>query len=262
MILTARLRTRCAAACAALALSLAPLPLGAQTIVGRVLDEANNDPVEGVVVKLVDRDGDEMARVMTDTGGAFTLAPPEAGEYILVAERFGYVDTRSPLLALVVEGDASLELMISPAPIGLEGLEVSVEEEASEELRIMGISPASLGNGWIDRRRIEAIPVKVDMGSILENTAQSGLAIIRPGNLVPGSDDMGLCVTLARTRNMGRGRCALIVLNGIRIGGPQALDVDPNTIESMAVLGPIEASIQFGTDGGGGVLLVWTQRGR
>jgi len=256
-----KIRTQCAAALATFLFSLTPSSVAGQTILGRVLDQANDDPVEGVIVTLVGRDGTEHVRAMTGPDGSFVLAPPVAGEYTLVAEGFGYIDTQTPLLALTMEGEAPLELMLSPAPIGLEGLEVSVEEDISEELSMMGITPASLGNRWIDRQRIEEIPVKRDIGTILEKTAQSGIDILRPENLTPGSDDMGLCVTMSRTRNMGRGRCAVIVLNGVRIAGPQALSIDPNTIESMALLGPIEGAVQYGTDGGGGVLLVWTRRG-
>ena len=262
MTIHMKVQTRCAAAFAAFLISLTPLPLAGQTILGRVLDQANDDPVEGVIVTLVGRDGTEHRRALTGPDGSFVLAPPAAGEYTLVAEGFGYIDTQTPLLALTMEGEAPLELMLSPAPIGLEGLEVSVEEDISQDLSMMGITPAALGNRWINRQRIEEIPVKRDIGTILEKTAQSGVDILRPENLTPGSEDMGLCVTMARTRSFeGRGRCAVIVLNGVRIAGPQALNVDPNTIESVAVLSPIEGTVQYGTDGGAGVVLVWTRRG-
>ena len=56
------------------------------------------------------------------------------------------------------QGEAPIELMVSPSPIGLEGLEISVEEAAAEQLSIMGLSANQLGRRWIDRRTIEAIP--------------------------------------------------------------------------------------------------------
>ncbi len=51
------------------------------------------------------------------------------------------------------------------------------------------------------------------------------------------------------------------MLNGVPIPGLQALDVDPETIESMAVLNPTEATVYYGTLGGAGAVLVWTRRG-
>lgn len=240
-----------------------PAPAASQTLLGRVLDQVNDAPIGGVIVSLVGRDGTERVRTVSDSIGHFMIVPPEEGEYILVADRFGYEEARSPLLALVIEGQIAIDMTMAPEPIGLEGLEISVEEVASEELQRMGLSANQLGNRWISRQRIEAIPLKLDVGTILEQTAQSGIRVIRPSNLTTGSENMGLCVALTRARTgAGRGTCALIVLNGIPIAGVQALDIDPESIESMALLGPIEATTYFGTLGRSGALLVWTRRGR
>lgn len=237
-------------------------PASAQTLVGRVLDQVTERPISGAMVSLIARDGARRAGALSDDDGRFTLAPPQAGEFFLLAEGFGYTGTRSPLLALDVEGTAPIELMLVPEPIGLEGLDVSVEELAAAELSSFGISPRQLGNRWIDHERIEAIPVKLDMGSIVERTAVAGTQVLRPANLTPGSDDIGLCISFARGRRAsGQGRCALIVLDGIAIPGPQALDIDPESIESMALLEPTEATIYYGTLGSGGAVLVWTRRG-
>ncbi len=245
-------------------LTFSALPASAvgQTLLGRVLDQVNEAPIGGVIVSLVGRDGTERVRALSDSIGRFVIEPPEEGEYLLIAERFGYLETRSPLLALGLEGQAPIDLMMVPEPIGLEGLEISVEEVASEELQSMGLSPNALGNRWISRDKIDAIPVKRDIGVILERTSQTGMRIIRPENLTTGSDNMGLCVALSRARSMGRGRCALIVLDGVPISGVQALDIDPSAIESMAVLEPIQATTYYGTIGGAGAVLVWTRRER
>ena len=153
--------------------------------------------------------------------------------------------------------------MIAPEPIGLEGFEISVEERASEELSRIGLSANALGNRWIDKAQIDAIPVKRDVGSILERTAQAGLRISRPENLTMGSDNIGLCVAFLRVRRAdGGGTCALVVLNGVPMSGVGALDIDPYSVESIALLEPMEAALQWGTLAGGGAVLVWTTQGR
>ena len=243
--------------------SLAPAAdVHAQTIYGRVLDQINEAPVGGVIVRLVERDGAERLRALSDSAGRFVLAPPEAGEYVITTERFGYLETRSPLIALRMEGEAPLELMVSPEPVGLAGLEVSVEELAAQELNQMGLSPNQLGNRWINKQVIDAIPIKRDMGVILENRAPAGMQILRPQNLNPASENMGLCVSQTRARTgEGRGTCALVVLDGVPISGVQAMDIDPDAIESIAILNPTEAVTFYGTLGGSGAVLVWTRRG-
>lgn len=239
-----------------------PIRAEAQTILGRVLDQVNEAPVGGVIVRLVERDGAERLRTLSDSAGRFVIAPPEAGEYLLTTERFGYMETRSPLIALRMEGEAPIELMISPEPLGLAGLDVSVEELAAEELTQMGLSPNQLGNRWINKETIDAIPIKRDMGVVLENRAPAGMQILRSQNLAPGSDDMGLCVAQARARTgAGQGTCSLVVLDGIPISGVQAMDIDPDAIESIAILTPTEAATFFGTMGSTGAVLVWTRRG-
>jgi hypothetical protein len=244
-----------------LGFAVAPSPVRGQTILGRVLDQFSEEPVDGVIVLLIARTGEERERALSDAGGRFVLTPPDAGEYLLVTDRFGYVETRSPLLSLTTEGQAPLDLMIAPAPIGLEGLEISVEERASEELSRIGLSVNALGNRWIDKERIDAIPVKLDVGTILERTAQAGLRISRPENLTMGSDDMGLCVAFLRVRRPdGGGTCALVVWNGVPMSGVGALDIDPYAIESIALLEPMEAAMQWGTLAGGGAVLIWTTR--
>lgn len=244
-----------------LGFALAPSPVRGQTILGRVLDQFSEEPVDGVIVRLVARTGEEREQALSDADGRFVLTPPDAGEYLLVTDRFGYIETRSPLLSLTIEGQAPLDLMIAPAPIGLEGLEITVEERAAEELSRIGLSVNALGNRWIDKQQIDAIPVKVDMGTILERTAQAGLRISRPENLTMGSDDIGLCVAFLRVRRAnGGGTCALVVLNGVPMSGVGALDIDPYSIESIALLEPMEAAMQWGTLAGGGAVLVWTTR--
>lgn len=250
------------AVAAALLAIASPGSVDAQTILGRVLDQMNEEPVGGVIVALVSASGEERLRTLTDSAGQFVIAPPSAGEYLLVTERFGYQETRSPLIALTMEGQAPLELMVVPAPIGLEGFEVSVEEQANEELQMMGLSLGDLGNRWIDRDEIDAIQVKRDIASILEQKRPAGMTIMRPENFAPGSD-IGLCFATQRGRSAdGSNQCSLIVLNGIPISGIQALDIDPDAIEGIAVISPIEASTFYGTAAGAGAVLVWTRRGR
>jgi hypothetical protein len=231
-------------------------------MIGRVLDQSTDRPVAGAVVALVSRDGTERARVLTDVAGRFTLAPPTAGEYRLLASGLGYFETESPLLALGIDGRASIDLTLVPEPIGLEGLEVSVEESASEMLWEFGLTPATLGSRWIDRAAIDAISAKRDVGTIVELSSVPGTRVVRTENVWRG-DDLGLCIGMARARMAdGHDQCALILLDGVPVTRQRALGVDPDSIESIAILLPREAATFFGTLGGGGVVMIWTRRGR
>ncbi|MFQ5538499.1 MAG: carboxypeptidase regulatory-like domain-containing protein [Gemmatimonadota bacterium] len=234
---------------------------------GTVLEDRHSEsvriPVSGAVLTLLDPSGKSRGQALSDSLGRFVLAPPQAGEYYLEAARFGYEPTRSPLLSLSMEGTATVDLMMTPAPIGLKGFEVTVEREAQEFLRSFGLSPKVLGNRWIDRRDIEAVAIRQDAGQVLQWMNIAGMRVMRPENTSPGSDDIGLCVSIMRGRTGGGAdRCALNVLNGLPITGPNALAIDPDAIEAMAVLRPAEATTFFGTLGSAGALLIWTRAGR
>jgi len=243
-----------------LALLVAAPALSAQTIVGRVLDDARNSPVAGAIVRLLDEEDEERAQAIADSLGRFTLAPPENGHYVLEAVRLGYERTRSPLLDMHEGGSVPLDLMMRPLPIGLEGFRVTVEQEASELLTPMGLTPARLGNRWIDRDFIESVQAKRDIGSVIRWKNIPGAYVINGDNATSTSGVPRLCIQLQRGRGMGGNGCALLVLNGMVVPEEAAVLIDPDAFEAVAVLRPTEATTYWGTLGGAGAVLMWTTR--
>jgi len=237
--------------------------VGAQTLEGRVLDRMNESPVGGAIVTLMSRDGATRAEALSDAKGRFTIVPPWAGEYFLHVSRYAYADLRSPLLALHSDGTAPVELMLVPTPIRLEGIEVSVEEQAADELRLFGVTQRELGARWIGRSRIEAIAVKPDIGSIIERASLPGTRVTRTGASVSVTDGQGLCIRLERARaGSAADSCALMILDGVPVRGGVALLLDPESIGGMAVLQPREAESFYGGLGGSGAVLLWSRRPR
>jgi hypothetical protein len=242
-----------------LGVALVPAATAAQTIQGRVLEEGRGLPVAGAQLSLLDTRGRHRVGALSDETGRFVLAPPEAGEYVIEAARIGYEPTRSPLLALKAEGEAPLEIMMRPRPVGLEGFEVSVKREAEEFLRPFGQSPTALGRRWLDRKTIEESPTRVGPGQLIRWRSI-------PGVWVHGSDGAPgrtrLCVTFQRARSFGGSyRCALVLLDGAIISLVEAQELNPDQIEAIAILTPVDATTFFGTEGGGGAVMMWSRRG-
>ena len=220
-----------------------------------MIDERSQAPLPGAVVTLIDRNGERRAEDIADSVGHFRLVPPEAGEYILQALQFGYERARSPLLSLTTEGSASIELTMQPIPVGLPGLEVTVEKMAEEFLRPFGHTPASLGLRWIDKEDIEKMPLQVTTAGVIKWRAIPGVWV---ASADPGNPMSGLCVTFVRTGHRG---CALVALNGVPISVEEAGNIDPYSIEAIAILRPVDAVTFFGTQGGNGAVMIWTRRG-
>lgn len=118
----------------------------AQTLRGTVLDASNEEPLTLAGVYLLDRERNHIAFAMGDSLGRYSVEAPEAGEYILVAQRFGYRDLESPLLAMASERTYALDLELQPEPVGLEGITVTVgNEQVVDWLTLeFGMNPYSI----------------------------------------------------------------------------------------------------------------------
>lgn len=246
------------------ALLALPSPTSAQVLAGRVVDELRETPVAGAALQLLNRRGEIRAEVEADADGRFILPAPEPGEYIVLVTRLGYRTTRFPLLDLSEERTHRVDFVLQPLPVGLEGFEVTVDvvAKAEKDLELAGISPRDLGRRWISPEDVEAIEIKRDVGTVLEWQGIGGMRVIRPENLVPGSDDLGMCVSMVRGRTAGgMGRCALPVIDGVPVTNDYLLNLDPLNVEAMAVLQPLEAVILYGKRGEAGAVMVWTKRG-
>lgn len=237
--------------CGALLAVLLPLAVGAQTIVGTVLEEGSDRPVGSALVSLVGAHGRRTAEALSDAAGRFSLKPGSEGEYVIVASRLGYEEFRSPLLALTREGSVEMDLLMRAMPLGLEGLEVSVESAAVELLRSVGHTPSGLGRRWIDRHKIESVTSALRLEDVIRWQGIPGV-LVEYFNQSPALSP--LCV---KSTHAGRAPCALTVLNGVVIDPIEVNQLDPHSIEAIAVLSPSDATTLYGTAASGGAVLIW-----
>ncbi len=172
-----------------------------------MLEDGRDTPVPGALVSLLDREGERRAEALSGVDGRFVLAPPDAGEYVVEAVRLGYEPTRSPLFAMKTEGSVPFDILMTPEPLGLPGLEVTVEAEAEELLRNFGASPVTLGNRWIDREKIEHMVTPGMAKDVIRWQGIAGVTVVEYDDSPLGGP---LCVVFSRRDR----QCALTVLNG------------------------------------------------
>lgn len=99
--------------------------LTAQVIRGNLLDEATDRPIESGTVTLLTRDSAFIARVSTDTAGAFLLPVARPGAYRLGAERLGFVTAISPPITLSTRDTIDVEFRLSTQVMVLKPLVVT-----------------------------------------------------------------------------------------------------------------------------------------
>jgi TonB-linked SusC/RagA family outer membrane protein len=197
---------------------------------GTVTDEQSGEPLTGVNVIIVGSG----SGVATDLDGNYSLSIPEGVDKL----QFSYTGYTSKELAI----GNKLILNVTLLP----GKEL-------EEVVVIGYGVRSKAKltaavSSIDTKTLKKLPVPTVSNS-LEGLA-SGLFVRQ------GSGEPGFSGSSYEVRNFGN---ALVIVDG----APANLDdLDPNEIESISVLKDAAAASVYGVQGGNGVILVTTRRGK
>lgn len=139
-------RTLVRSLCVAMVGVAVPVAATAQVIRGRLVDADNGAPVGLAGVFLLDADREPVIGSASDTAGYYTVAAPEAGEYIVYVQRIGYFENESPLVALESGGQYGVDFEMRPEPFRLDPIDIVVQnEELDHYLRLeLGVNPNSL----------------------------------------------------------------------------------------------------------------------
>ncbi len=259
-------RTLLLTACLALA-AAAPnaVPLGAQTVAGRVVDPDTDAPLAGAHLRLLDRGGASVASAYSGEAGGFRLVAPRPGSWRVTAELLGYGTVTSEPLDLAEGATVTVRvrMVIDPLKIAEPVIVTSGRTRLNPDLdeferRRRGGQRSGFGH--------------FIYGEDLEHRGGS-----RPTDLLRGVP--GVTVSGDGGQGMGqvvrmRGGCVpAIFLNGSRINyGNQrgrympleSLDayVDVESIEGIEVYrGSMQPGGRFVDRTGCGLVLVWTKRG-
>jgi len=209
------------------ALAAAP-GLQAQTVQGRISDIQNGQPISGARVRLIDRDDDARATTSSDRTGRFTFSVPGEGVYRVSVEQLGYATLESePFEARGATGMVTLDLSMQPAPLAIEGVEVSADVVNRRIRQFLGTSPSLL--------RVRPIP----LATIRRNAMQGGGV----SELMERQSIAGLQVRRSRQgpcyQMRGRG-CLPVFLDGARLSAQAIQDIPLEMLGSVVVLLPNE----------------------
>src|SRR3954471_7296221 len=115
--------------------------LEAQTVRGQLVDSISRSPLSGAFLTLVDQQGVERARAITNEAGEFVLVAPAAGTYNLRSKRIGFQPYVSHALALASGATTTYRAAIDPIPLALKEIVVAGERQCDVEA---GASVAAL----------------------------------------------------------------------------------------------------------------------
>ncbi len=129
------------ATCVVVAVFGVASPARAQVVTGHVRSSESGTPIPMALVTLVDDEGVEWRRVLTEASGRFSVPAPSERQWTVVVEALGFETYRDTVSAGDWEA-GPLDLLLAPRPIGLPGLEVGVKRRCGERSGAPGVIDA------------------------------------------------------------------------------------------------------------------------
>ncbi len=225
------------------------------TLAGYVRDYVSGDPIQGAVVSVAGT----RSSVLTDLTGRFVLDDLPPGRHLVTTDHLAF-EERTDSVTIFSEETVDIEVRMATEALEVEGLVVTARTRfgrtslAGDDKRI----------DFIAREEIEAMMPRVrETADILRNMNTPGMRIREiyqvdrfTGVMVPG-----LCIEVSR-RAGGEGCVpAAVALNGVIVPLPDQVirDLDPNVIDRIEILGPVDAQFQFGSIAGNGAIAIYTR---
>lgn len=250
------MHTRRTAIVAAL-LALLPAAATGQSIQGTVVDEADEQPLEGVRLVVYDQAGEIQGETLSDEEGWFGLPVPGPGAWVLAADVIGYGDLRTEPVEVGIGEQVTVKVRMAVQAIALEPLVVTgrvnyLSGDLQSFYRRMDRGRRSGLGDYISRADID------DRGPLHPTDLFRGRANVRTVRGRGGHGD-GL--------RMAGGCVPAIFIDGTQINRFNPWDslddyVAVHSIEGVEIYRGSGAQVErFHDPGGCGLILVWTRRG-
>jgi len=221
---------------------------------GQVVDYVSGSPVPGASVSVLGTAG----RVLTDDEGSFILDELPPGRHLVVTDYLGY-ESRTDSVTIFSQETVRIEVRMATEALEVEGLVVTARMRFGENTLNVGKR-----QDIFTREEIEPLLGRVqNAGDVLRNMNVPGFRVreVYIDDPVTGVRLPGLCVEVSR-RSGGSGcRPAAVFVNGVYIPQPDQFlrSLDPNVIDRIEILSPIDAQFQFGSLAGNGAVVIYTR---
>lgn len=225
------------------------------TLEGLVLDYLTGDPVTGALVSVAGTSSSSL----TDNMGRFLLDDLPPGRHLVTTDHIAF-EERTDSVTIFSQETVDIEVSLATEALEVEGLVVTARTRFGRT----SLAGDAKRADFISREEIEAMLPRVRATEdLLRNMNVPGFRIRRVEEQDPitGVRVPVLCIEVSR-RGGGEG-CVMasVALNDVLIPFPEQflIDLDPNIIDRIEILSPIDAAFQFGTAAGNGVVAIYTR---
>ncbi len=225
------------------------------TLAGYVRDYVSGDPVEGAVVSVLGT----RSSTLSDMTGHFILDDLPPGRHLITTEHLAF-EERTDSVTIFSEETVDIEVNMATEALLVEGLVVTARTRFGRT----SLAGDAKRADFISREEIDALLPRVTAtADLLRNMNAPGLRIrdVYQMDQITGVMVPSLCIEVSR-RSGGDGCApAAVALNNVLVMYPgQVLrDLDPNIIDRIEILSPIDAQFQFGATAGNGAVSIYTR---
>mgnify|MGYP003322305877 CR=1 FL=1 len=237
-------------------------------VTGDVIAATSGQPINGAQVSI---EGTSLGG-LTNANGRFLITRVPAGTYTLIVVNVGY-GTQSQEITVTAGGTTRADFRLEVSAIDL------------DEIVVTGTA------GAVERRKIGVALASVDVSDIQEVQPIDGFSQVLEGR-IPGVRSIGAVGGVGATRELrirgtdsfSLGQRPVIYIDGVRVDGyggewgwmanstccafsggageDRLSDLNPDEIDRVEVLkGPAAATL-YGSEASGGVIQIFTKRGR
>lgn len=251
-------------------------PIGAATaqegtVTGVVVAATTGQPINGTQIRIT---GDQPGEFggLSNANGRFLVTRVPSGTYSVAAVHVGYA-TATQEVTVSAGGVATVEFQLSVSAVDL------------DEIIVTGTA------GAVERRKLGHSAASLDVGSVQETVPLEGFSQTLEGR-IPGVRSIGVVGGVGASRELRiRGTDSfelsqrpVIYIDGIRVdnrgsewgwmsqvtccffsggaGEDRLSDLNPDEIDRVEVLKGPAASTLYGSEASGGVIQIFTKRGR
>lgn len=224
------------------------------TLVGYVRDYISGEPVTGAEVSVM---GTESS-TLSDATGRFLLDDLPPGRHLVTTDHIGY-EERTDSVTVFSEETVDIEIRMATEALEVEGLVVTARTRFGRTSLAADAKRAD----FLSREEIETILPRVQTTpDLMRNMNMPGLRIREvyqvdelTGVMVPG-----FCVEVRRGGGEGCSPAAVVLNNTVVPYPDQVLrDLDPEIIDRIEILSPIDAQFQFGAAAANGAVVIFTR---
>jgi hypothetical protein len=225
------------------------------TLAGYVRDHVTGEAVQGAVVSVIGT----TSSTLTDLTGRFILDDLPPGRHLVTTDHLAF-EERTDSVTIFSEETVDIEVRMATEALEVEGLVVTARTRFGRT----SLAGEDKRADFIAREEIEAmLPRVAQTADILRNMNTPGLRIrdVYQVDQLTGVMVPGLCIEISR-RSGGEGCVpAAVALNGVVVLSPDQVirDLDPNVIDRIEILSPMDAQFQFGSVAGNGAIAIYTR---